>query len=428
MKGRVADRWAQLRSSRPWVDHVVRAWDQMQDHNAAQYAAAITYYSFLALFPLLLLAIAITGFVLSSQTHLRAQLFQKITDNVPGGFGQTISDSVQTLINNRTGVGVIGLAGVLITGLGWVNNLRRATDAVWGLPKRAGRVVAWQISNLIVLAGLGLGVLVSMGLTIGGTQLTDQALDVVGWRHVTGMGVLVTALGIVLAVAGDLIIFSWLIVTLPGVTVTSSVTARAALLAAIGFEALKFAGTYTVAQSSHSPTAGPFAGVIAVLVWIQLVARWLLFCTAWAATATPETEPSQSESPALTEAPVPERVDGPSPTTIAAGLLGAGAAIGAGIAVWATRVRDDGPAMMGPRGPIAADSAELGWSGRAIVGDARRFRAGAARPSVRAGVRLSIPAMPIRRAWRKPQDRPASQTCQETHHASSGYPRRDPRG
>ena len=53
------------------VRHLVAAWKRMSATNGNQYAAAITYFSFLALFPLLLLAVSIAGFVLHS--HPAAQ-------------------------------------------------------------------------------------------------------------------------------------------------------------------------------------------------------------------------------------------------------------------------------------------------------------------------------------------------------------------
>src|SRR5581483_8582993 len=95
-------------------------------------------------------------------------------------------------------------------------------------------------------------------------------------------------LGIAIAVLGDMIIFWWLMVRLPGQDVPARVAVRGALLAAVGFEVLKVVGTYTIAHAAKSPTAGPFAGIIAVLVWIQLVARFMLFACGWTATLTAE--------------------------------------------------------------------------------------------------------------------------------------------
>jgi membrane protein len=70
--------------------------------------------------------------------------------------------------------------------------------------------------------------------------------------------------------------------------VSRRVLLRGTLLAAAGFEVLKLVGTYTIAHTADSPTAGPFAGLLAVLIWIQLVARFMLFCAAWMAVVTAE--------------------------------------------------------------------------------------------------------------------------------------------
>jgi membrane protein len=77
-------------------------------------------------------------------------------------------------------------------------------------------------------------------------------------------------------------------VRLPQVEVDARIGLRAAIIAAVGFEILKVVGTYTIAASAHSPTAGPFAGILAVLIWIQLVCRFMLFCVAWTAAVTAE--------------------------------------------------------------------------------------------------------------------------------------------
>ena len=80
--------------------------------------------------------------------------------------------------------------------------------------------------------------------------------------------------------------FFFVLVRLPQVDVPLRIGLRGALLAAVGFEILKIVGTYTIAASASSATAGPFAGLLAVLIWIQLVTRWMLFCAAWTAEMT----------------------------------------------------------------------------------------------------------------------------------------------
>jgi membrane protein len=340
IKDSVAGAWARLRRRRPSVDHTARAWKRLQDSNGNQFAGAITYFSFLALFPLILLGVAIAGFVLHSHPDTLQHLFESITRNVPGAFGDTLNTSIKTAIDARTGVGIVGLIGVALTGLGWIGNLRAAVEAVWQVRPPAQNFVIAKLKNLLVLAGLGLGLILSMGLTAIGTSLTDQILTALSWDELPGVHGLVKVLGVLLAICGDLIIFSWLLVRLPGVSVPTRVAVKGALLAAVGFEVLKIVGTYTIAHTASSPTAGPFAGVVAVLIWIQLVARFMLFCAAWMAVLTGERAqlvPVTSAAVAVDSDAVDS--DGSptavSPAAVGVALVGVGAVAGAAAATWA---------------------------------------------------------------------------------------------
>jgi membrane protein len=268
----------------PWLWHAYQSWNRLKAHNGTQYSAAITYFSFLALFPLLLLAASITGFVLSSDQHLQRQLLDNITANIPGDFGVTLTKSIKSAISNRTGIGLIGLAGVLLTGLGWVGNLRQAINAVAGNEPLKEKFLTGKLRNLLILGGLGLGVLVSIGLTVVGTAVTDQILRAAGLEHTTGVSFVLTAGGIVLSVVGDLVIFWWVLIQMPRLGVSRSIAIRGVILTSVGFEVLKLIGTFTIAHSSKSPTLGPFAGLLAVLIWIELVSRFVLYCVAWMTT------------------------------------------------------------------------------------------------------------------------------------------------
>ncbi len=62
-----------LRARYHWFDHVMRAQDRYQKSKGDFYAAGITYYTIFALFPLLMVAFSVMGFVLASRpdTHGR---------------------------------------------------------------------------------------------------------------------------------------------------------------------------------------------------------------------------------------------------------------------------------------------------------------------------------------------------------------------
>jgi membrane protein len=338
---RAKGRWRTAQQNHAWLGHAVIAGGRYKQSNGNYFAAAITYFSFLALFPLVLLAVSVLGFVLQHNPDLLRKLLDNVSSNVPGAFGDTLKSSINAAIDSRAGVGVLALAGVLLIGLGWVSNLQAAINAMWGVEGPKRNFLKSRLADLIVLAGLGLGSVVSIGLTVVGTALTDHVLRAAGLDDVTGMHALVKVFGIALAVAGDVLIFAWLLVRLPGADLPARVVLRGALLAAVGFEVLKVVGAYYIARVTHSPTVGVFGSVIGLLVWIYLVARFLLYCAAWTATATEPPEPPP-ERPAEPE-PEPEPELGPprilSPLGVAGSLFGAGAAAGAAVVAAIVRRR-----------------------------------------------------------------------------------------
>jgi membrane protein len=331
-------RWRQVKERNYWLRHLLAAWERFRANNGGQYAAAITYFSFLALIPLILLAVSVAGFVLANNPEKLTELFDHISSSLPGDVGTTVKDAVNSAIRNRTSVGLVALAGILLTGLGWIGNLRLASNAVWGVQPAKRNAVMTKLVDLVALAGLGIGVLVSIGVTAGGTALAGTVLDAAGIDF-TGAGTLTAVVGITLGVAGDMVIFAWLLIRLPRVSVPFPIVLRGALLAAIGFEVLKLIGTTYIAAVNRSPAAGAFGSVIGILVWLYLVARYLLFCMAWTATAVP---PRVSDGPVVQAAdrPPARRPVSVSPRAVATTLVGMGAALGAAATAWvATRGR-----------------------------------------------------------------------------------------
>ncbi|HEX4726955.1 MAG TPA: YhjD/YihY/BrkB family envelope integrity protein, partial [Jatrophihabitans sp.] len=106
--GRVKARWQRLRQQRPGIDHLADGYRHYQDRHGNQLAAAITYFSFLALFPLALLGFSATGFVLAAAPHLQTELFNHVAEQLPGSFGKTLTDAIKAAIRQRTAVGIIG--------------------------------------------------------------------------------------------------------------------------------------------------------------------------------------------------------------------------------------------------------------------------------------------------------------------------------
>jgi membrane protein len=277
--------WRRQRERRPWLDHVARAYRRYKDSNGDHLAAAITYFSFLALFPMLLLGLSIAAFVLARHPGVIEDLTDSIKQNVPGSVGSAFNGVVSTTLDKKGTIGVAALLGMAYAGLGWIGNLRTGIQVVWNCKPVDENPVKAKLEDLFALVGLGLGILVSITLTAGGTAVADKLIELAGLKGTPGLGTAAAAVGIALAVLADTAVFTWLFVRLPRRPVRMRSVLRGALFAAVGYEALKLVGTFYLARVGANGMYGAFIGIVGLLIWIDLVSRFLLFSAAWTATA-----------------------------------------------------------------------------------------------------------------------------------------------
>ncbi|MGZ4574368.1 MAG: inner membrane protein YhjD [Mycobacteriaceae bacterium] len=317
------------RQARPWLDHLVRAGLRYKGQKGDYYAAAITYFSVLALIPLLMVGFSIAAFVLAGHPALLVHLQQNISKGIPGSTGATINEFITKSLASRGTVGVIGLAAALYAGLGWMANLREALTAQWDQQHERGSFLATKLADLAALAGLGLALVVSLALSVVGGWGSGFVLDMLGLDQLSGAFVLTAVLAIALSIMATWAVFVWVIARLPRERVSARSAARAALLAAVGFEVFKQLGVFYLQKVTAGPAGAAFGPVIGVLVFFFITSRLILFATAWAATA--------KENLPKTVTPVPgpvllaPRVNVSRVPSVRAGLalLGVGAVLGA---------------------------------------------------------------------------------------------------
>ncbi|GGL24528.1 inner membrane protein YhjD [Nocardia jinanensis] len=309
---------------RPWLDHLVRAVGRYQSQRGDYYAAGITYFTVLSLFPLLMIAFAIAGFVLAGNSELLGELQEKVVENIPGEMGDQLNDLIDQAVRSRGTVGVLGLLTGLYSGLGWMANLRKALTEQWEQPSDEDNWLRTKLSDLGALFGLFLALVVSLGLSaLASSRLGVQLLELLGLEEMPGVRWLLWLLSTVLAMVASWALFAWIIARLPREPVTLRSALKAAALAAVGFEAFKNIAGFYMRAVLNSPAGAAFGSIIGVMVFSYVVYRIILFATAWAATAR--------ENEQLTSVPVPgpalirPRMDSGRP-----GLFGGAALFGAG--------------------------------------------------------------------------------------------------
>jgi membrane protein len=330
-----------LRARYPWLDHLIRAATRYTDKHGDHYAAAITFFSILALVPLLMVAFAAAGFVLANNQALLSEIQNSITAAVPPGLGDLLNSVIEQAIAQRNAVGIIGLLGALFSGLGWMSNLREALSEQWDQRGEPPSIVRRYGSDLLAMVGLGLAFGLSFAITAVGTGLSTTILEFLGLAGQSWAQFLFFLAGLVVTLAANWLVFLWVIARLPREPVTLRSAVRAALLAAVGFVILQQVMTVYISSVTNSPAGAAFGPIIGLLVFANFVSRFILFVTAWAATLR-ENEREELPEPApviVRPAVTVGRTPGARAT---AGLLGAGALLGGvlGLGLSGSRRRD----------------------------------------------------------------------------------------
>ncbi len=265
-----------------FVDHLVRMWGRYQASGGDRLAAGVTFYWFLSLFPILLLAISVLGYIYGDQAPA------KVSAGLTGYLPEQLVDTIGETLNDAKGkAGVIGIAGLLLSGLGWINGLRDAIRVIWHRTGDLGNIVVRKIADIVVLVGLFATIAASVVISGATTAATDGVLSLLGVAQTDAATAVTQVLAYLLAGIADTALFLYVFTRLPRATPRVVNVLPAAIFGAIGFEILKFSGAFYVARttSKGEATYGTFAVVVGLLLFLNLVSRLILLAAAFAVTA-----------------------------------------------------------------------------------------------------------------------------------------------
>ncbi|MFF0199182.1 YihY/virulence factor BrkB family protein [Streptomyces sp. NPDC005017] len=277
--------------------HAWRSYERLDRVKWTRLAAAMTFVSFIALFPLLTVAAAVAAATLSEDQQQELQ--DKIADQVPG-----ISDelNIGALVDNAGTVGLIAGALLLVTGVSWVGSMRDCLRAVWELPDKEENPLVAKAKDAGVLLGLGGALLVTLGVSGVASAAVGWIVDQLGIER-GGIGsILLHTAAFAVAVLADFLVLVYVLTLLPGVEPHRRALLVAALIGAVGFEALKLLLSGYIQGVATKSMYGAFGVPVALLLWINFTAKLLLFCAAWTATQKEETTAAVTDDDASTPA------------------------------------------------------------------------------------------------------------------------------
>ncbi|WP_079178225.1 YihY/virulence factor BrkB family protein [Streptomyces mangrovisoli] len=274
--------------ARLMLTHACRSYERLDRVKWTRLAAAMTFISFIALFPLLTVGAAIAAATLS--TDQQKQLQDKIAEQVPG-----ISDQldINALVQNAGTIGLIAGALLLVTGIGWVGQMRDCLRAVWELPDPAANPVVVKVKDAGVLVGFGGAVLATIAISTVASAMVGWISDQLGIGRVSWGSFLLHALAFAIAVLADFLLLLYVLTLLPGVEPPRRRLLVAALIGAIGFELLKLLLSGYIQGVASKSMYGAFGVPVALLLWINFTAKLVLFCASWTATGSKEAGESE---------------------------------------------------------------------------------------------------------------------------------------
>ncbi|MDQ3952913.1 MAG: YihY/virulence factor BrkB family protein [Actinomycetota bacterium] len=252
-------RLEKARADYGFVDVAVRTFKRFSEDDGGFYAAALTYYVFFSMFPLLIFATAVLGFATQVYPELEQDLLAEGLQSFPL-VGSIIEPEVLRAIRRAAGgLAVLSIVLTLYSGSGAVVALGHALNKIHRVEEE-GNFLVKRLDALKWLAVFALMVLGSVVVT--------------GWAQ-WASGILATVLSLVVGLALNLAIFMTAFKFLPRLRRSWQEVLPGAAIAAAIFELLKYFGTLYLSRGAEvrSATFGAFATAAGLLVTSYLLAQ-----------------------------------------------------------------------------------------------------------------------------------------------------------
>jgi membrane protein len=262
-----------------WIAVLKRTWVEFKEDNLTDWAAALTYYAVLALFPALLALVALVGIFgkYPQTTDALLDIARRVSGNNSALNG--LRDTINGIVQNKGGAGALlgfGLAGAVWSASGYIGAFMRASNAIYEVPE--GRPF-WKLRPLQVVVTLAMVLLVAvllMSLVVTGPvakAIGDQVglgstavtiYQIAKWPIMAGVVLVILAILYYVAPSARLPKIQWLS---PGAVVALLIWVVAS--AAFGFYVANF--------GSYNKTYGTLGGAISLLVWLWITNLAVLF-------------------------------------------------------------------------------------------------------------------------------------------------------
>lgn len=249
------------------------------DDNVPTLGAALAYYTIFSIAPLLIVAIAVAGWVFGEQAA-RGELFNSIQSMVGANGAEAIQAMIKGASKSGSGVvaTIIGVVTLLIGASSVFAQLQLAFNMIWKVAPRPGA----GIKNIIRQRAFTFAMVIGIGFLLLVSLIVSAALTVVGnlvvnalpggsaiWQVVN----FVVSLGVIAA------LFAMMFKLLPDVELRWNDVWMGAIVTSALFTLGKFAISFYLGHGAIASTYGAVGSLVALLVWVFYSSQIVLFGT-----------------------------------------------------------------------------------------------------------------------------------------------------
>jgi membrane protein len=249
---------ARWRARFGWLDTALAVHERFGAIGGGPRSSSLGLAGFLSLFPLLLVGIAVVGFVASGDVDFAGRAVDEL--GLQGDAADLVTDSLSAAQSSRRAATVVGLLGLLWAGLGVIGSLQAAVNAAW---QTIGRGLRDKVVALGWLAGAGI-------LFIAVTAAGPLLQLVPGPARVAGE---------LATLAVTIVLLVWAYSFLGNQPVPWRAHLAGAVMVGIAFEALEAVAAFYVPRlvASSSALYGSIGVVFALLAYLLLYARLFVY-------------------------------------------------------------------------------------------------------------------------------------------------------
>jgi membrane protein len=251
---------------------------RFREENLTDWAAALTYYGLLSLFPALIAMVSLIGIFGDPQTTT-AKLTEIITELGPESAAETFEGPIASVVESQRTAGfafAFGLAAALWSASGYVGAFTRASNVIYGTSedrpfwKLRPLQIAITLALVVMMALLAVGLVLSgpvVSAIAGPVGLSGTAVDVWNVAKWPVMAAIFVLMVDVLYYATPDVKLRGLRWVTPGALVALAVWAVASALFAV----------YVAKFGAYDKTYGTLAGLVILLLWFWITNLAILF-------------------------------------------------------------------------------------------------------------------------------------------------------